>query len=298
MCPLRGSRTQWDWGLQGVYPLASLAGAKSQVSMPYFMSYRKRKAGSDYVTPTKRARQSPLYSATGRIARGRRRAYVNSYKRLNVRSGGFVGVEKKFYDTSKALTALTAPSDAAGGEFDPATVDCISAPAQGVSVQQRIGNKIMITEAHVDGVVVVPKQTAQMAADNGCAWVMYMVQDLQSNKATLDSEAVFKNTAGSGTLAASPMRNLQYSSRFRVLAKMEGTIEPFSAVDYSSNVEQAGVTQKFRLDWKGKMPVQFDGTDAGIGSVIDNSIHIIGYVSNTDLATSAVYQARVRYYDA
>ena len=54
-------------------------------------------------------------------------------RRQNLRTAGFLGIEKKFYDTSLVDAALTAPTDCTGGEHDPSATSMISAPAGGVS---------------------------------------------------------------------------------------------------------------------------------------------------------------------
>ena len=46
-------------------------------------------------------------------------------RRRNVRTAGFLGIERKFYDTALTATALTASTDASGGEVDPSATSMI-----------------------------------------------------------------------------------------------------------------------------------------------------------------------------
>ncbi len=217
---------------------------------------------------------------------------------LNRRTGGFIGQELKFYDTSQVGESMVAPTDAAGGEHDPTTVEDISSPAQGDTEESRDGKKIVITSAFVNGSIKSAHAVNQTVMDDGSQWVVYMVQDTQSNGATLDSEKVFHNQAANAATAASPLRNLQYSSRFKVLAKATGYMESRAMAWDGTNIEIAGLVQPFVLSWKGKMEVNFQAgaTAAGVASCLDNSIHIIAYCSNTDLAPNINYNARVRFY--
>jgi len=129
----------------------------------------------------------------GAVARGRARANIPLYRRTrwaaaagvrrrslraggrrlraaryiaNQRSGGFLGIEKKFYDTGLTSAALTAPTDATGGEHDPSSTSMISTPAQGDSEQNRDGKRIVIKSVQITGVVRCASQTDQTVSQN------------------------------------------------------------------------------------------------------------------------------------
>lgn len=215
---------------------------------------------------------------------------------MNARTGGFLGIETKFYDTALADTALATNTAGAGGELDP-TADTISAPAQGDGEENRDGNRILLKSAFVNGMINLSAQTNQTAADGAMGWSVYLVHDKQSNGATLNSEDVFVNPTGSALGGATLLRNLQYSTRFRVLAKAHGTIDQPNMSYDGTNIEVGGVQRQFTLGWKGDMPVQFKGgaTAAGITGVADNSLHIIGFTTSTGMAPKITYNARVRF---
>lgn len=56
---------------------------------------------------------------------------AKSRRRRDSRLSRELGIEKKYVDTSLVLGALPASTDASAAEFDPATVSCLNAIAQG-----------------------------------------------------------------------------------------------------------------------------------------------------------------------
>lgn len=218
---------------------------------------------------------------------------------MNMRTGGFLGKELKFYDTSLVGSALVTNNDAASCEFDPATVLCLSAPAQGDGESDRDGNRFIVKSCYVNGQIVCAQQADQTAAD-GTTWtVLYLVQDKQSNGAQLNSEDVFKNIGASTTTGACVMRNLQYSSRFRILDSVKVVFDRSAPMTYDgTNIEQGGMLKTFKLSWKGNMPVQIKAgaTSAGVAGVADNSIHVLAFTYQpSPLAASLSYTSRIRF---
>lgn len=207
--------------------------------------------------------------------------------------------ELKFYDTSLVGSALVTNTDASGSEFDPASVLCISAPAQGDTEQSRDGNRITLKSAFVRGAINCPAQADQTAADTDTYVHIYLVQDKQTNGAQLNSEDVFTNPGANAATGAAVLRNLQYSTRFKVLDMCEIVFPPPTITYDGTNIEQSGQVKPFELSWKGTMPVQFKGgaTTAGVAGVADNSIHVLAFCFNTGYAPTMNYNARVRFLD-
>lgn len=255
--------------------------------MPVVM---KRKRSASNYNSYKRYRPSaraPLRSSA------RRRA---AYRASNFRTGGFMGIEKKFYDTGLDSGALVAPTGAAGAEFDPATVATISAPAQGDGESNRDGRQIALKSAQINGLISVPVQANQTATDVAPVVSIFLVLDTQTNGAQLNSEDVFTNPAGVANTAWAPFRNLQYAKRFRVLSHKVVRI-PMPQITYDgTNIEQGGVQVPFTMYVPLKnLVVNFTGTTAGVSNVTDNSLHVIAYASNISLAPTINYNARVRF---
>lgn len=235
------------------------------------------------------------YSST---SRGRVRS--RTYAALNARTGGLLGIEKKFLDIPMTPRALVAPTDAAGAELPPTSVvtGCYSAPAQGDGPTNRDGNRIVVVECSAKGTINVNAQVDQTAADTVCYVYLAMVQDMQTNGVQLNSEDVFTNPAASAVTAANPFRNMSYTRRFKLLAYKVCKL-PIPTLTYDgTNIEQTGFNYPVNLKWKGKMPVTFTtaSTTADIANVTDNSIQIVGFCNNTSLAPVVLWNVRTRFY--
>lgn len=209
-----------------------------------------------------------------------------------------LGIETKFLDTSLGSTALTAPTDATGGEFDPSATSMIMTPAQGDGPSNREGKRITVKSIYVRGMIDVAPQINQAAVDPATSIFIALVQDKQTNTAQLNSEDVYTNPAASGTLAVRPLRNLLFGERFKVLATEQFTLHCPPVSWDGTNIEQGGVQRPFEFYKDLNMVVNFNQvtpTTQTIASVIDNSLHIIAYCSNTSLAPTILYNARCRF---
>lgn len=260
--------------------------------------YGKRKYGQSSSYNRKRGPPATAFAAkvrrlTAPRASFKKRSAARSI--ANARIGGFLGIENKFYDTGVVAGALGAPTDASGGEFDPASVNCISAPAQGDGESNRDGKNIKILSCHVAGVIAMAKQADQTAADFIPTVMVALVLDTQTNGAQLASENVYTNPSGNAQTCTTPLRNLQYSKRFKVLASKILRLPQLQMTWDGTNVEQSGGSVPFRFDKRLNLPVTFNGTTAGVASVVDNSLHIIAYAENTTAVPTIYYNARVRF---
>lgn len=216
-------------------------------------------------------------------------------KRLNARTGGFLGLELKFVDYGYSA-AINAPTDASSGEADPATALAISSIAQGDGENQRDGRMATLKSAYVTGVVTLGAQ--QDAADPTASPTVFiaLVQDTQTNAAQLNSEDVYTNPAGVAGTASSPLRDLQYSKRFRVLdSVIISDMYKYGQADGASTASYNGPSRSFKLGWKGSIPVRHVGNDATVASIGDNSLHVIAYSSTTSNAPTLNYNSRVRF---
>lgn len=207
----------------------------------------------------------------------------------------FLEPELKFYDTSLVGDTLLAGSAANNGEHDPAAVDCISAPAQGDGESERDGKKCIVTSATVQGYINIPAQANQTAGDASCEVMVCLVRDSQTNGAQYNSEEVFTNPGASTATGTSVLRNLKYSSRFSVLKTIRLQFDQPNMAYDGTNVEQGGCQKSFSLYSAMKMPVNFTSTSAGVAGVMDNSLHVLAFTNNTDLAPTISYNARVRF---
>lgn len=257
--------------------------------MPY--QSKKRKYSSGYMSPAKRAR---IARAVAAQARGGYAPTVAA-RYGNIRTGGFVGQELKFFDSARTALALTAPTDAAGGEVDPATVNCLFAPTQGTGAQNRDGRRVQMRSIQITGEVSCAAQTDQTVLDVPPKILLALVLDKQTNATQLSSEDVFTNPSGAANLAASPLRDLERSTRFKVLKQWTIQLTAPQVGWDGTNLEQAGVTRSFSWYGRVNIPVEFLGNAGNIADIQDNSVHMVGYCSTVALAPTVSYNCRIRF---
>jgi len=214
----------------------------------------------------------------------------------NPRIGGFMGIELKFRDTSLVDQVITAPTNAAGGELDPGTVNCLNPIAQGDGESERDGRQCMLKSCYVTGIISEPASADNADAQAGGVYYVALVQDMQTNGAQLNSEDVFTNPGGAAKTAPLVLRDLQYSARFKVLDSVI-LHEPnkYAFTDGAATGTISGFHLPFKLSWNGEMPVTFTGTTGNVSTIQDNSLHIIGFCSTTSGTPVLSYNARVRF---
>lgn len=199
--------------------------------------------------------------------------------------------ELKFLDTY--LTAQSLGTTVAGSEVDPATFLCLNAIAQGDGESNRDGRQVVVKSINIRGDV---SQTAiQDQADARASTVvrLLLVKDKQTNGAQLNAEDVLLDTSG---LDVHSHRNLQYEQRFEVL--WDKTIQldfTTSQSDGVNTASTAGQKKPFHIYKKLDMPVNFTDTTAVVGSIADNSLHLIALATVAGSCTIS-YQARCRFF--
>lgn len=243
------------------------------------------------------------YAAT----RSQRRALASKYQRqyiraglrarppTNFRTGGFVGMEKKFLDLEVATVAV--PSGTwVGAENDP-SIDCLNAMTVGTGESQRDGRKITMKTLHVRGFIEATKGATDTTVQDPIDFAIYLVLDTQTNSAQLNAEDVMQNTVGRSVDAH---RNLQFGSRFRILRSYRGSIGP------AVNANNAGATTvstsfyKKPFNWNVVLPkeyatVEYKGSTPAIADITTNSLHIIACKETTGEPVTLTYTSRLRY---
>lgn len=199
------------------------------------------------------------------------------------------GVELKFVDYNYTATIV---NTTAGAEADPGTALCLNAIAQGDGESQRDGRKAVIKSFEIRGFVNFTAQSDAADPAGGQIVRLVLVQDRQTNAAQENSEDVLSDSAGNDV---NSMTNLQFEKRFRILRDVRISVEPAVAFTDGTNTGAvSGTTKSFH--WKGRlnMPVNYSGTTAVIGSIVDNSLHIIAIASG-GTAANLTYTSRVRF---
>lgn len=216
----------------------------------------------------------------------------------NASTAGFLGIEKKFLDTTKTDTPVAGIVGLTGGEYDPSggCTGCLSCPAQGDTEQSRDGKRIVVDSVILKGHVRLNENAGAAQLDSLKVFVA-VILDTQTNGSQLNSEDVFKNLSAQITSVVEPMKNLLFGNRFRILKSQVFDLTPSGLSTAGGTSAWCGVQREF--DWyipfKGGLPVNLNaGTTADVANVIDNSIHVVAFA--TINATAEIgYNARIRF---
>ncbi len=223
--------------------------------------------------------------------RTRRQRRAPAFGRQNQRTGGFMGIEKKFADTETADDAFAVT----WARMEGATNSQISGVAQGNGESQRIGRKIQIHSIHIKARVTRVALIASAVVPKHLVGRFVLVLDTQTNGAALTATDVMDGGQNDDTMA---FRNMQFTSRFRVLWDKRwvlkgGIANVGNAATYSNGNNSTGI-MVYNKRFKTPISVTYNSTTtAVVAAVTDNSFHIIG-VANDTLALLS-YQVRIRY---
>lgn len=220
--------------------------------------------------------------------------------------------EMKYFDTEYDATAITAcgATWAAGtlanptrtinlGDASVATPGTLFAPKVSASLNGRIGRKTYVHKIKVTGGIIVPTQTGQFGVDTATRIRIILVQDKQSNAASMTA-AQLMNGSTTAVNTISSYQNPDNFGRFKVLKEKWFTLaDPNIIGDFSTgSLIQSSLVRNWKLSYTFKTPVQvdFNATNGGtIADVVDNSFHILIACDNTALAPTANYYSRVTY---
>jgi len=217
-------------------------------------------------------------------------------KQLNVRTGGFLGIEKKFFDTFKATTVIHNPTDCTGCELDPATDNCLNGVAQGDGESNRDGKNYVIKSLHFNGRVVTNSQPNKTLGWIPPSVFIAIVLDTQTNGAQLNSEDVYTNPAGSSANNSCLQRQLQYSSRFRVLKTWKIDFNDPSMAYDGTNMEACGQSRSIEAHLDNlNIKVGCSATTGTVAAITDNSLHVVGFSTNGTETCNLTYTSRIRF---
>lgn len=248
---------------------------------------------SSIMSTKKRARRASRARALARTARRQFRDRV----RIPLRWGS---TELKFLDCAWNSVAINTSTDGSSGEVQPSSgcTSALSVPAQGDGESQRDGRKYTLKSVWLSGIVSTTQITGTSNTQDLAGFFFALVLDTQANGETIVSENVYVNpSTNSAAMMPQPLRNLQNSKRFKVLASQY--IPPggaYTGNDAAGTFSLSNQTQpNVSLSWKGNIVCDSIGTTANVSSASDNAIHLVAYASNTALTPVFVGKARVRF---
>jgi len=253
--------------------------------------------------PYKRGKRRGERNEYGLLVRTPVRSRLSARERalLNVRTGGYLGIELKFLDCAfNDVVIAQGTSDSTGLELQPTSgcTDCISIPAQGDGSSNRDGRRWTVKGAWLHGLVEFTAATADTEALPAPAICILMVLDTQANATAISSEDVLNNPSSQpGGLFPTPARNLVNSKRFRILAK-----QYIAPAGMSSFNDAAGTgTQApegpyaVNLSWKGSLECEAIGSGASITVASGNAISILAFCSSAAFTPVFSGMSRVRF---
>ncbi len=228
--------------------------------------------------------------ASGRIGPkvyNRKKGYTNR------RTGGFSGMEIKFFDTTVSNLAFST-SWLGMPPSSPASILCLNAVPVGSGESEHLGRTFNMRSIFLRMQVTLPTLEQLTLPTADVVYRIIVLMDTQTNGAAVTPTAVV-DVPTNGTQA---YRNLQNSTRFNILWDSgrrvmrpsglvnEGAINSFahSTTDHILN---------FNHKFKEPIKVRTDGTTAVIGSLTDYSIQVIAIASSTNL--DLAYTSRLRY---
>lgn len=266
------------------------------------MSYSRRPSVRMNVKSYSSSRAARIAQARKRqralIRAGRRALPVSRYR--NFRTGGFLGQELKFLDCAWNGVAVASSTDGSGGEMQPSTgcTQCISVPVQGDGEQERDGRTYIIKSVWVSGQVDYSTLAGQATFGEIGDMFFALVLDTQANGATVTSQNVFLNPSTNAiAMLPQPLRNLQYSKRFRILATrvVKAPMLQVGQDAATTMVVAPAKRPNVSLGWKGNIKVDTSGTTASVANATDNAIHLIAYAANTSHTPIFVGKSRMRF---
>lgn len=198
--------------------------------------------------------------------------------------------ELKYIDTEITDEDITVGWDT----YNPATVLCLNAVAQGDAQQNRDGRVYYIHSVMLHMELKTELTEAFTAPLKDILVRICLVHDTQTNQAEMNPLSVMDTTLTDDYLN---FRNLSYTGRFKVLKDKTCIIRRFYVNEGSINSFASG-TQILKFDWfhtfKSPIKVICSGTSGQVAVVTNSSLQIMA-TSNTATEVNLSYQARCRF---
>jgi len=202
-----------------------------------------------------------------------------------------MGKEHKFID--REFSAATVSTTLAGSELNPDGSLVINSVPEGTGPSERNGRICWFSACYIRGLVTFPA-VANGASPNLPGMVnIWLIQDMQTNGATYNAEDVFQQRTES-ELEVVPFRNMEHLQRFRVLGHTSVKWDTLGGAGTSTSSDWNGQVLPFQLNVPLAMKTVYTGTGATIGTIIDNSLHVMAVGTGT--AASIRFASRVRFY--
>lgn len=247
--------------------------------------YKRQKIGKS------RARKyRPKYGAAAAITK---QAAVKQV--ANMRTGGFVGLEKKFFDTqtlqslASARTTALMPVKQDDNTYATATSTnkALFCPGIGSGQSQRDGRQCYLDSVwstlDLSLLPSNPISPANLPLRSVRIYVA-LVLDTQCNGAVFDPSQVYRGYTGYDIDLINPMRDLENIQRFRVLQHQLVNI-PVDINFSDSTADEyhvCGGTRSVTLThrFSGGLKVHFKGENIDVGDLSDNNVGLVAWLAD------------------
>jgi len=256
--------------------------------------------GATKKSSKKRSRKS---STKSRFSSKKRVHVVPGYTRIGGAYGRSIpcGPEKKFKDLNiegvnvlavypGSVTSSTTPTTGANNS----TGAIFLTIAQGSGENQRVGNKICVTNFNFKGVL----QVNSRATTTGCRVRYMFVWDMQANGAVFTAANLLNVDAGATANAQSTMlvnafRELDEVARFKVIKDKTVFLNPVATNAGTIATHEIPL----KCSWKGEQVVHYSGANGTIGELRSANLALLIFADEADTAASYSGVGRVKFTD-
>lgn len=265
---------------------------------------------------TNKFARAMAYTRTRRnVRRRKRKTYRKAYRKVsnrkgpfNRRTGGFLGIERKFVDFTVGTHVVSSLIDgnarADPEAANPSGIRTISGVAQGIGESQRDGRKCNLISLLMTGSLSVDSVHGTAGSNKDPTVVrLAIVWDTQTNADTIDPAQVWNKPPTNHQLGPYAYRNLQYTKRFKVLYDQKFIFNPDWTSGWDGSTEHytsQPLRKSFVIMKKLNIPVNFVGTENKVASIADNSLHVVCWKHGVVAASNGHpvflnYTTRIRF---
>lgn len=231
---------------------------------------------------------------------------------VNFSRSGNINRDEKWIDQS-ANSAIVPTNDWAACDYSPAS-GALNAVGQGSSSNTRDGDAIWVAGVIVHGVIQWPRTEVTIAA--GAAGqtspmkqcMVALVCNMQCNGAAPTTNQVYQNALAIPATRCSPLRDLNRTKQYRVIASRKLTKPDVETVNDGTSLRTPEIEQKFELYFNTKVPDQwiqtlYNGNGGLVGNIITNAFHVIANATTEAPAQGydphpfIVYNSRVKFFE-
>lgn len=223
--------------------------------------------------------------------RARIGTFVPPYRKMSLRTREILGVELKYFDTTKTDTTVSATW--AGGEIDPAG-NCLFYPTRGSAGNNRDGDKCIMKQIMIRGAIYRNQGSDQADVNAPTSVRVALVLDRQTNGAQLNAEDVYDTTVHAASEQQFAFRKLDSMNRYQILwSQLFSLHDNVTMADGANTASKAGISIPFTVIKNVNIPVAFTGNAGSVADISNNSLHVIACGS---IAIDTIhYAGRIRF---